>query len=370
MPQVTLLGYQIGKSKGKTSNSRIFNFIHRYNNIDAKIFCMEFLLNNLTKNKISTNNIIMNEKCCCDNVITSMTDVNILNCDSEMNFSNIPTTTETQNLANEINDTYLTPTVQPSASSTKAPLVYTKMFDNLLSKIHEEFITNPRIIRLFDAFNYNNGSQMTMQQYDNIIKACVIFWREKNFELLKKDTKMFFNFCIQDYISGKFFVSYKPVIYNCDKIIDDFNDPNYGANGYTQWLGNYIATKKMMGTSGNYGNVYVDGYKFSSVRAMTEGQFFETRGFQVKSRSLGTTFSGVPGTDVTFQWILCEQDTTVHTTTNQLLNGLSQTITTETNALGQSKISTTTKDTNNNIKSMSVTYADGLTYDIVSNIEY
>ena len=75
------------------------------------------------------------------------------------------------------------PSPQPYESAPKAPLVFTKMLDKLLESIYLEFVTNPKIIRLFDAFNYNNGSQMTTQQYDAIIKECIIFWRDKNFEI-------------------------------------------------------------------------------------------------------------------------------------------------------------------------------------------
>ncbi len=46
-----------------------------------------------------------------------------------------------------------------------------------------------KIIRLFYAFNYNNGSQMSIQQYDSIIQTCVLFWRDKNFELFRLNPK-------------------------------------------------------------------------------------------------------------------------------------------------------------------------------------
>ena len=301
--------------------------------------------------------------CCCNGTITSLNDFYPLNCNSNINITNIPPTEEAQKIANSI----ITPSQQPSKTTTKVPLVATKMFDLLLDKIYQDFVTNPKIIRLFDAFNYTN--EMSVEEYDNIVETCVLYWKDTNFDLFKQDTKLFFNFTIQDYICGKFYVSYKPYVKNCTKLIDSFDDPNYGANGHAQWIGNYIATKYKEGTSNTNQNIYVDGYKFSSARAQDSGQYYETRGFQQKCRALCTTFSGTKGTDVTFQWILTEIDTAITTQTSQIgENTLTETI--ETNSIGQTKITNSIKDKDGYITAISVIYINGLTYNLVRNVLY
>jgi hypothetical protein len=367
----TALGYQLGKNSRKTSLNRIYVFEKKQNNyLDEKDFLLNYVLKMGKKiisdnNNMSTNNI-SSGNCCCNGTITLLNDVDILNCNSNINITNIPTDQVSQDKAENIYNGYLVPTEQPTTIQGKAPLVYTKMLDKLLHSIYEEFVTNPRIIRLFDAFNYCQGSQMSVSQYDNIVKACVLFWRAKNFELLKQDPKLCFNFCILNQLCDKFFVSYKPVVYNNDKLIDIYTNPNYGANGYTQWLGNYIGTKAVDGISNSKQHVYVDGYKFNAARALTEGQHIQTCGFTQKTRKLCTSFNGETGGDINFQWMLGELNTTVTPNTITIGGNTIETII-EKNALGQSKISKTTRNNEGKIIAMSVLYVDELIYDIIND---
>lgn len=364
----TALGYQLGKNTRRASLKRIYMFEKQQNNyVDIIDFLLNYVLK-MEKNIISDNNNMSSGNCCCNGTITSLNDVDILNCNSNMSITNIPTDSESQNKAENVYSVYLVPTPQPTTIEGKAPLVYTKMFDKLLHSIYEEFVTNPRIIRLFDAFNYCRGSQMTVSQYDNIVRACILFWRSKNLELLKQDPKLCFNFCILTQLCDKFFVSYKPIVYNNDKLIDNYTDPNYGANGYKQWIGNYIGTKVLDGMSGLKQHVYIDGYKFNSARALTEGQHIQTCGFSQKTRKLCTSFNGETGGDVNFQWMLGEIDTTVTRTTSTSGSNNIETYT-EKNALGQSKISTTTRNSSGAIISISVSYVDELTYNTIKDYE-
>ena len=298
--------------------------------------------------------------------------LNFNNCclESNVNLENIPKNKNVQQVAQTIEQTLVYPSPQPYLTAPKAPLVYTKMLDPLLESIYTEFVTNPKIIRLFDAFNYNNGVQMTIQQYDSIIQACILFWRDKNFELFQQDTKLFFNLVILDYICGKFFISYKKYVQNNTNLITDVNDPNLGANGYTQWLGNYIGTKALTDSTGGKTIIFPGNYSLAGRSAMDRGQIYETEGFQIKSRKLLTTFSGEPGSDVTFKFILTELDTTVTETTEVLPNGNTLVKITESNVLSQTKISTTETDKNGNIVSINVDYVNGLTWDIVNNIDF
>jgi hypothetical protein len=297
---------------------------------------------------------------------------NFENCclDSEINLENIPKNSTTQQVARTIEDAYVYPTPQPYESAPKAPLVFTKMLDKLLESIYLEFVTNPKIIRLFDAFNYNNGKQMTTQQYDSIIQACILFWRDKNFELFKQDTKLFFNMCITGYTCDKFYVSYKKYVQNNSNIITDVNDPNLGANGYTQWLGGYIGTKTLTDSTGNKSIVFPGDYSIIVRSAMDQGQIYQTHGFQSRTRKLVTTFSGKPGADITFQFIIGELNTTITETTTILKNSNTLVKITESNALGQTKISSTETDKNGNIVNINVDYVNGLTWAIVNNIDF
>jgi hypothetical protein len=298
--------------------------------------------------------------------------LNFDNCclDTDVNLVGIPKNNEAQQVAKTIEDTFVYPSPQPYQSAPKAPLVYTKMLDRLLESIYIEFVTNPKIIRLFDAFNFNNGRQMTTQQYDSIIQACILFWRDKNFELFQQDTKLLFNFCITDYICGKFYVSYRRYVQNNSNIITDVNDPNLGANGYAQWLGGYIASRTLEDSTGNKTIVFPGNYSILGRTAMDKGQTYGTEGFQSKTRKFITTFSGEKGSDVSFQFIIGEIDTSVSETTTILENGNTLVNITETSVIGQTKISSSVTDPQGNIISMNVEYVNGLTWNIVNNIEF
>ena len=63
-------------------------------------------------------------------------------------------------------------------------------------------------------------------------------------------------------------------------------------------------------------------------------------------------------------------DTNVSETTENLSNGNKLVTLTERNALGQTKVSKTIKDINNNIISMSVDYVNAINYAILSNINF
>lgn len=299
-----------------------------------------------------------------------MNDFNILSDNSLINFNNISTDPSSQAIAQNIYNRTIQPTGQPYTIAPKAPLVYTKMLDKLLESIYTEFVTNPKIIRLFDALNYNNGSPMPIHQYDTIIQACILFWRDKNFELFKQDTKLFFNMCILDYICGIFFISYKRYVSNNSNIITDVNDPNLGANGYTQWLGGYIGTRTLTDSNGNKTIIFPGNYSILGRTAMDRGQLHETEGFQIKSRKFITTFSGEKGSDISFKFIITEINTNVSETTENLNNGNKLVTITERNPIGQTRISRTIRDINNNIISMSVDYLNAVNYAILSNINF
>jgi hypothetical protein len=228
------------------------------------------------------------------------------------------------------------PTPQPTEAAPLIPLSATNKFDILLKNIYEKFVSDVNIISLYHAFDVNNGESMTIEQYDNILNANILYWINENFIIFQQNTKVFLNFCVQDYVNNKFFVSYVPSLRNLDNLITDTNDPNYGANGYRQWLGNYIATKPMVGSDGKKYNTYQDVYKFSSVRSMQNGYYYETRGLRVKARSLNTTYSSSVGTDVTFMWQMAEIDTTIKTKT-KIVDGNKVVITAESNIIGQTK---------------------------------
>jgi hypothetical protein len=104
--------------------------------------------------------------------------------------------------------------------------------------------------------------------------------------------------------------------------------------------------------------------------AMDRGQVYETEGFQSKTRKFITTFSGEKGSDTSFIFLLGELNTNISETTENLNNGNKLTTITERNSLGQSKISKTTKDINNNIIAMSVDYVNAINYELLSNINF
>lgn len=262
------------------------------------------------------------------------------------------------------------PSPQPYESAPKAPLVFTKMLDKLLESIYLEFVTNPKIIRLFDAFNYNNGSQMTTQQYDAIIKECILFWQNKNFEIFQKETKLFFNFCILDYICGKFYISYKKYVENNTNIITDVNDPNLGANGYTQWLGGYIGTRTLTNSTDNRTIVFPGNYSILGRTAMDQGQVYATEGFQSKTRKFITTFSGEKGSDTSFIFLLGEINTSVTETTTILENGNTLLKIIESNVIGQTKQSLIETDSEGNIVRENIQYFNALSWNIVNNIQF
>ena len=353
----TYISYSLGRMRGNASVNRIYSFLNKSQYMDPNMFYQKIFKINISAKKIKTINSIMNN-------------FNILSDNSLIKFNDISTDASSQAIAQNIYNKAIQPTGQPYKIAPKAPLVFTKMLDKLLESIYTEFVTNPKIIRLFDAFNYNNGSQMSIQQYDSIIQTCVLFWRDKNFELFKQDTKLFFNFCILDYICGKFFISYKKYVENNTNLITDVNDPNLGANGYTQWLGGYIGTKALTDSTGNKSIVFPGNYSILGRTAMDRGQVYETEGFQSKTRKFITTFSGEKGSDTSFLFILGEMDTNVSETTENLSNGNKLVTLTERNALGQTKVSKTIKDINNNIISMSVDYVNAINYAILSNINF
>lgn len=353
----TYASYSLGRMRGNASVNRIYSFLNKSQYMDPNIFYQKIFKINISEKKIKAINSIMNN-------------FNILSDNSLIQFNYISTDPSSQYIAQNIYNTAIQPTGQPYTIAPKAPLVFTKMLDKLIESIYTEFVTNPKIIRLFDAFNYNDGTQMSMQEYDSIIQACMLFWRDKNFELFKQDTKLFFNFCIVDYTCGKFYVSYKKYVASNSNIITDVNDSNLGANGYTQWLGGYIGTRALTDSTGNKTIVFPGDYSILTRSAMDRGQLYETHGFQSRTRKLVTTFNGKPGADVTFQFILGEMDTNVSETTENLSNGNKLVTITERNALGQTKISKTIKDINNNIISMSVDYVNAVNYEILSNINF
>lgn len=298
--------------------------------------------------------------------------LNFNNCclESNVNLENIPKNKNVQQVAQTIEQTLVYPSPQPYLTAPKAPLVYTKMLDPLLESIYTEFVTNPKIIRLFDAFNYN--TQMTIQQYDSIIQACILFWSDKNFELFQQDTKLFFNFYVVDYLGKTFYCSYKKYVQNNTNLITDVNDPNLGANGYTQWLGCYINSRVFTGSNNSRCIAFPSNTSVSSFAqsAFIEGQIYVLGGISNKNRKLITTFDGKPGVHVNFQFSITELDTTVTETTEVLPNGNTLVKITESNVLGQTKISSTETDKNGNIVSINVDYVNGLTWNIVNNIDF
>jgi hypothetical protein len=353
----TNISYSLGRMRGNASVNRIYSFLNKTQYMDPNMFYQKIFSINISEKKINAINSIMNN-------------FNILSDNSLIKFNDISTDPSSQYIAQNIYNTSIQTTGQPYTIAPKAPLVFTKMLDKLLESIYREFVTNPKIIRLFDAFNYNNGSQMTIDQYDSIIQTCVLFWRDKNFELFKQDTKLFFNFCILDYICGKFFISYKKYVANNTNIITNVNDSNLGANGYTQWVGGYIGTRALTDSNGNKTIVFPGNYSILGRTAMDRGQVYETEGFQSKTRKFITTFSGEKGSDTSFIFLLGELNTSVSKTTENLNNGNKLETITERNAIGQTKISKTIKDINNNIISMSVDYLNAVNYEILSNINF
>jgi len=195
-------------------------------------------------------------------------------------------------------------------------LTASKYFDPLLKSIFDEFVSNPKTVQIYsNVFNKNDSgnhseNNTSLKDYDDVVEYTDKFIVSKNFELwLSGNFQWYLNFQIVDYLLDVFYVSYKKTIKNNTLVYKDPNvstkeSENIGSNGYKQYASKSIADILINSTdlSGNilYKNIQpVTSYKFSAIKAVSDGSFYQTRGFNSKNRCYTSTYSTTPGIDIT-----------------------------------------------------------------------